>query len=87
MKVAIIKNNIVENVILVDSIEQAQSFFPDYSCISADDLVLGIGFYQENNIWYPPKPSNDHVWDEQLGWILLENFVETPPFEPSIESN
>ena len=85
MRVAIIKNNIVENVILVDSIELAQSFFPNYSCILADDLVLGIGFYQENNIWYPPKPSDDCTWDEQLSqWILPETYVEPlPPFQPS----
>lgn len=67
---AIIENNIVTNVVVADSLEDAQSANPDKILFDADSLGIAVGSFKENNIWYPAKPFNSWIWNEEdLRWI------------------
>ena len=55
MRVLLIKNNIVENCILADSVERAQLFYPDYEIIEQPDGV-GLGFIRIDGVWTAPEP-------------------------------
>ena len=73
MNVALIENEIVVNVVAVESLELAASLFPQ-EVLDADTLKIGMGFFRENNKWYPPKPNPDFVWLETYGvWVSQED--------------
>ena len=55
MRVLLIKNNIVENCILADSVERAQQFYPDYEIIEQPDGI-GPGFIRIDGVWEAPEP-------------------------------
>lgn len=55
MRVLLIKNNVVENAILADSVERAQTFYPDHEVIEQPDGV-GPGFRRVDGVWTPPEP-------------------------------
>ena len=64
MKVALVKNNKVENVILIENIQFAQEMFPDYDeHINVNEPInqdynnqfIGIGFERKvDGTWYDP---------------------------------
>ncbi len=54
MRVALIKNDLVDNVISADSIERAQMFYPEHECIEAG--LLGPGFIRINGEFVQPTP-------------------------------
>ncbi len=64
MNVYLIKNNIVENVVVVDSMESAQDLFPDYIIVGVADNEAGIGWTYAEGLFAPPA-SDDTL--EQLG--------------------
>jgi len=57
MRVLLIKNNVVENAILADSVERAQQFYPDHLVMEQPDGV-GPGFIFDPSIndFSPPEP-------------------------------
>lgn len=82
MEILLIKNNVVENVVMAESLEYAQELFsPTYVCEINENI--GIGYYKENGRWIPPKPSDDCTWDEQAGQWDLPETAEPLPFQPS----
>lgn len=86
MNIALIKNNVIENTVSVDSLESAETLFPDYEFfILSEDNILGIGWYRVNDLWYPPKPSENHIWNEEKWTWILNESIETPIFEHSSE--
>lgn len=86
MNIALIKNNVIENTVCVDSLESAENLFPNFEFLTlSEDNILGIGWYRADNLWYPPKPSEDYIWDaEKWTWVLNES-IEVPSFEHSSE--
>lgn len=58
MHVILIENGRVENVILADSVERAQQFFPDYTCIERTEALaqVGPGWLFDGATWTPPEP-------------------------------
>ena len=73
MNVALIENEIVVNVVVVESLELAGSLFSQ-EVLDADTLEIGVGFFRENNKWYPPKLNPDFVWLETHGaWVSQED--------------
>lgn len=79
---AIIQNNLVENVIVCESIEICQSIFPDKEIVNADNNItavrntmqIGISWIKINEIWYPPKPE-DKITSWHIGaeaWLTQE---------------
>lgn len=63
MKVALVKNNVVENVVEVESLVIASTIFADYECLDAstpinqdyESQTLGIGFIrQKDGTWKDP---------------------------------
>jgi len=63
---ALIQNDIVENVVVCESLEICQSIFPDREIVDADNSVtavtnnteIGISWVRIDGIFYPPKPEN-----------------------------
>lgn len=81
----LIKNNTVVNIIAVDEntdssvIEFAKSFYEADTYIEVDDsVIVFIGGLYEQGFFYPPKPSQDWIWNH------IDN-VWQPPM-PSIEN-
>lgn len=74
MNIAIISNNIIENVVIVDDESMMQTLFPDtdYLVLEENDSK-GIAWFRENNVWYPPKPYDDAVWSvTHSTWLTPE---------------
>jgi len=55
MKFAVIKNNIVTNVILADSIDIAE-LVTGATCISSDVAIIGAVYDQETGSFITPDP-------------------------------
>jgi predicted DNA-binding protein with PD1-like motif len=76
MNVAIIENDIVTNIAVVESLEIATSLFTE-EVVDADALQIGIGHFRDNNVWYPPKPDPDYVWtDVYKTWVSAEEKIQ-----------
>ncbi len=57
MRVALIKNDLVDNVILADSGARAAQFFPDFECLELSDAdLIGPGHRRVNGQFLPPEP-------------------------------
>jgi hypothetical protein len=76
MIIGVVEDNKIINVIVFDDLVTAEEMFPTQELLDLNDPVttyglnLGINWYKENNIWYPPKPSEDCVWVEDLySWL------------------
>lgn len=91
MNIALIKNNIIKNVIVAETLEDVISIHPDYEhLVLVENDSKGIGWYKENEQWLPPKLDNTCVWDEKnLRWLMQEDVeamesTELPPYIPSV---
>lgn len=59
---AIIKNNLVENIIVCDSYDDAHELFPESIVSSVDGLAVGIGWkYDGEKFSAPPEAELTHV--------------------------
>jgi hypothetical protein len=58
MKIALIKNGIVENVI-VSSLEFAQANYPDHICVDVTNSRVGPGFSYVDGVFTPPTVSQE----------------------------
>jgi hypothetical protein len=77
MNIAIIENDVVINVILVDSLEIA-SQLTELEILDVTNLKIGVNYFRENNEWYPPKPNPTDVWHQHgKRWITLQYLEET----------
>ena len=68
---AVIKDNIVVNVIDADDLETAQ-LVTNQTCVEVTDETKPafMGGEYKNNLFYPKKPSDDYFWDEaSFAWI------------------
>jgi hypothetical protein len=78
---AVIKNGIVENVIVAEALVVAQSLLPDYLVIEIEpnDIAAGVGSSYEGGKFIPPKPFDS--------WVLNEDASEwiSPVARPVIE--
>lgn len=60
MNISLIKNNCCENVVVFESLEQAQDMLSGlYDSIIICPLERGINHRYINNIWYNPQPEKD----------------------------
>jgi hypothetical protein len=86
MNIALVKNNVIENIVIVESLESTADLFPEYEVQTlVEDNIIGIGWYRVDSLWYPPKPSESHVWNEERWTWVLNESTETPSFEHSPE--
>lgn len=58
MNVILIKDGRVENVILADSVERAQQFYPDHTAIERTEALaqVGPGWQFDGTTWTAPEP-------------------------------
>jgi hypothetical protein len=81
MNVAVIENNIVINVIIAESLELAEQL-TGAEVLDADLLGIGVGFFRENEVWFPIKPDPRFVWvEEAKSWVAPELVSVTPSLE------
>jgi hypothetical protein len=69
---AINSDNLVDNIILAESIEYAQEH-TQLPCIevTAETRFPSIGWDFYDGIFRSPKPSEDHIWDlEFKSWTI-----------------
>jgi hypothetical protein len=66
MDIGLIKNNTVVNAVICDSLTDAQTFFPDCEPFDLSASTLGVGWFKDNDKWYPPKPNleDTFVWND-----------------------
>jgi hypothetical protein len=80
---AVIKNEVVENVIVAEALIIAQSLLPDYLVVEIEpnNLVAGVGSRYADGKFIPPQPF--------LSWTLnaSTNQWEPPVERPEIEEN
>jgi hypothetical protein len=70
MYCAIIENDVVNNVIIVETVELAQKLFPNNEVLNTDLIQIGMNWFRENNEWYPPKPFPSWIWNNaDKQWI------------------
>jgi hypothetical protein len=55
MRIALIKNKIVENIIICDSIDFAKVILPDYEYVDVTNLYVSTEFIYENNKFTNPN--------------------------------
>ena len=64
MRIAIVINDTVANVIEAADIETAETIFPNAECLDADSLGIGMGWTREGETWNaPPPPSQVPIAD------------------------
>ena len=76
---AIIKDNIVINIIVAETKEIAEETTQSTAIEYTNEKPLSINWYLENGIWYAPKPDDglEYIWSiEQNRWILPEEVTE-----------
>lgn len=83
MIIGIIENNTIIDALVFDDLSAAEEMFPTQELIDITDpittfgLNVGINWYKENNIWYPPKPSEDYVWVEDThSWFTPKDYED-----------
>lgn len=64
MNIAIIENNIVTNVIICDSFELARELTGVSEVLDANLEKIGMRFFRENGVWYPPSPYPSWILDK-----------------------
>lgn len=69
MRVAIIEDNIIVNIIEAETVESAAEMFRDAEVISAVDLTAGIGWHRVGNIWGPPVPIKPPLEQRKIDMI------------------
>jgi len=82
MIIGIIENNKIINVLVFDDFATAEEMFPTQELVDLTDPItthgfnLGVNWYKENNIWYPPKPTEDYTeWIEEFhAWATPEEY-------------
>lgn len=60
---AIHNGQIVSNIIKAETKEIAE-LVTSMQAIEVTDLPIGVGWYFENNKWFPPKTFPSWVWNE-----------------------
>jgi hypothetical protein len=74
MNYAIIENDTIVNVIVAESLQNAQAVLQDnQEVLEMSDDYLAIGFQKYNNRFLPPKPNYECVWHEEtFNWRTQE---------------
>lgn len=54
MRCAIVINDVVDNVIEVESLASAEAIFPDAECLDADAEGIGMGHTRSGGVWSAP---------------------------------
>lgn len=55
MRVLLIKDGVVDNVIHADSVERAAMFYPEHECVEQTESI-GPGWRRIDGAWSPPPP-------------------------------
>lgn len=76
MNYAIIKNGVVVNVIVADSIEIVELIAQGKDYFDVTDSKIKMGYFLENEQWYPMKPDYDCQW-----YIPLERWLTNDEIE------
>ena len=58
MRCAIIINDVVDNVIEVESLAAAEAIFPDAQCLDADAEGIGMGHTRSGGVWSAPVTTS-----------------------------
>jgi hypothetical protein len=62
MKIALVKDGIVVNTIIAESVEFAQGLFPKFQCVDITEINVTIGAaYSEGVFINPPRPELEDV--------------------------
>jgi len=78
---AVIKNDIVENAIVAESIIIAQSLLPNFTLVEVTEYTgpAAIGGEFRDGVFMPKKPFDSWLWDS-------ENKIWNPPIkQPDME--
>jgi len=74
MNVAIIENDVVVNVIVVDTLELAESLISENQQVEdITDTLIGISYKRIDGVLLPPKPDYECAWhQESYRWLTQE---------------
>ncbi len=86
MNIAIIENDVVVNVIVIDSLIAAQEIFKNAEILEVNETNnIGINWDRKSGKWRSPKPEYDCVWDETYNtWFTEEEIDNIYNSEPSV---
>lgn len=70
MDVFLVKDGVVENIVVVESMESAVSLFPDYIVVDATNGEASIGWRYAEGLFAPPAATGDTL--EQMKAQLQE---------------
>lgn len=57
MNIAIIRNSVVENIAVCESLELAAQLWPDAACVDGEGMIIGAA-YPPGNIAPDPEPTS-----------------------------
>lgn len=70
-KFALIKNNVVENIVVAESILPVEYFYPDFKVIGIEDnAYISVNYLYLDNKFVPPKPFESWILDSTSSfWV------------------
>lgn len=66
MRIAIIRNNVVDNIIVCDSVELAQQLVPDALCVDGSELNIGDSYPEPQPTALDPEKTANTDRDAML---------------------